>query len=431
MADNVAVTAGSGTSVATDQIGSDHYQRIKISDGVADSAVHLTVVAEDAAHASGDTGIVLMAVRQDTAASLAGADGDYIPLIVDSTGRLHISNADLATLAGAVSGTEMQADVKTMPATAAEDAALPAEAVVIAADDGTDTHLIQVDANGYLKAILQTGSDAIGKLAANTGVDIGDVDVTSSSGQAAEGAALPGVFYVVAGDDGTDTHPLQVDANGYLKAVLQTSADVDIGAVDVATLPAANLGQQAMAASMSVVPANNVIDATYIGDIKFGEELPAGEEVIGKVAASDIEIELTPTITTDAHTAGDVLFDAAALANAVRVSSGETILHSVKVIDDDDQGTEIDLFFFDRDVTFGTANSAPSISDADAAYYEGSVTIESGDYEDLGGVQVATAKGIGLGMAANATSMYVAAVTQGTPTHTASGLTLKFYFIRS
>ena len=38
MADNVAITAGSGTSIATDDIGGTHYQRIKRSVGVDGSA---------------------------------------------------------------------------------------------------------------------------------------------------------------------------------------------------------------------------------------------------------------------------------------------------------------------------------------------------------------------------------------------------------
>lgn len=87
MADNLAVTNG---TAATDDVSGAHYQRIKISDGTADSAIHLKVVAEDAAHASGDTGLVLMAVRQDTAAALATTDGDYAPLEVDALGRLHV-----------------------------------------------------------------------------------------------------------------------------------------------------------------------------------------------------------------------------------------------------------------------------------------------------------------------------------------------------
>lgn len=74
--------------------------------------------AEDAAHSSGEYGIMLLAVRKDTAAALAGTDADYIPLIVDASGRLHV-------------------------------------------------------------APLAAGSNAIGKLATNSGVDIGDVDILS------------------------------------------------------------------------------------------------------------------------------------------------------------------------------------------------------------------------------------------------------------
>ena len=38
MADNVAITAGSGTSVATDDVSGAHYQRVKLADGTADSS---------------------------------------------------------------------------------------------------------------------------------------------------------------------------------------------------------------------------------------------------------------------------------------------------------------------------------------------------------------------------------------------------------
>ena len=51
--------------------------------------------AEDVAHASGDLGYMLLAIRSDTAAALAGTSGDYIPLIVDASGRLHVINSAL------------------------------------------------------------------------------------------------------------------------------------------------------------------------------------------------------------------------------------------------------------------------------------------------------------------------------------------------
>lgn len=52
--------------------------------------------------------------------------------------------------------------------------------------------------------------------------NIGDVDVLTLPGTAAEGAALPAVFVVAAGDDGTDTQPLQLSAGGDLKVTLDS-----------------------------------------------------------------------------------------------------------------------------------------------------------------------------------------------------------------
>lgn len=48
-----------------------------------------TQYAEDAAHVSGDTGTMMLAVRRDTAAVGSGTDGDYSTLNVDANGRLH------------------------------------------------------------------------------------------------------------------------------------------------------------------------------------------------------------------------------------------------------------------------------------------------------------------------------------------------------
>lgn len=116
MADNVAITAGSGTTVATDDVAGVHYQRVKLVDGTLDatgaiggdatngldvdvtrvipgtSATHLGK-AEDAAHGDGDTGVMALGVRRSDANSLtalAGADNDYIPLTTDTRGALQV-----------------------------------------------------------------------------------------------------------------------------------------------------------------------------------------------------------------------------------------------------------------------------------------------------------------------------------------------------
>ncbi len=47
--------------------------------------------AEDAAHASGDLGVMALAVRRDSPTTSAGTDGDYSPLSVDSLGRLRVT----------------------------------------------------------------------------------------------------------------------------------------------------------------------------------------------------------------------------------------------------------------------------------------------------------------------------------------------------
>ena len=156
MADDVLLNAGSGgETVATDQAaGGEHYQVVKLADGTADSTTHIplsgdlsngldvdvtrvqgTVTvdgsavtqpvsgtitlgsnsgvdigdvdvtsivpgtgatnlgkAEDAAHTTGDTGVMALGVRNDNLAALAGTDGDYAPLQVNAEGALFPSH---------------------------------------------------------------------------------------------------------------------------------------------------------------------------------------------------------------------------------------------------------------------------------------------------------------------------------------------------
>ena len=75
---------------------------------------------------------------------------------------------------------------------------------------------------------------------------------------------------------------LQVDIVAELPAGTK-----NIGHVDIDTLiPTANLGQRVSGASLSVTPATDVADETYIGDIKFGESIPQGGNVIGGVTTA-------------------------------------------------------------------------------------------------------------------------------------------------
>lgn len=70
--------------------------------GAALTALQLldnVVLAEDAAHASGDSGVMALAVRRDANTTLADTTGDYAPLQVDASGSLKV-----AIISGAGSG---------------------------------------------------------------------------------------------------------------------------------------------------------------------------------------------------------------------------------------------------------------------------------------------------------------------------------------
>jgi hypothetical protein len=127
VADNVVLDPGvGGATAATDDIGGVHYQRVKVTwgtDGTANDAnastpLPVTVTsstaltpgtaaanlgkAEDAAHATGDTGVLMLGVRRDTPASGAGTDGDYATLNFNANGYAYTldqnSAAALASL---------------------------------------------------------------------------------------------------------------------------------------------------------------------------------------------------------------------------------------------------------------------------------------------------------------------------------------------
>lgn len=69
--------------------------------------------AEDAAHASGDAGIMALAVRRDTAAASSGTTGDYEPLQTDSTGYLRTTSR-IGARVGALSNARTTALAETL-----------------------------------------------------------------------------------------------------------------------------------------------------------------------------------------------------------------------------------------------------------------------------------------------------------------------------
>lgn len=50
--------------------------------------------AEDGAHTSGDVGVMVLGVRNDSSVARSGTDGDYTPVAVDSVGRVLVAISD-------------------------------------------------------------------------------------------------------------------------------------------------------------------------------------------------------------------------------------------------------------------------------------------------------------------------------------------------
>ena len=91
--------------------------------------------------------------------------------------------------------------------------------------------------------------------------------------------------------------------------------------VVVKTLPAANLGEKAKAASLAINPANDISDGIYIGDIKFGEELPAGTQLIGKTGIDQTVDGTTNKVQARNTTHGDFQANATIQINDTDVSN--------------------------------------------------------------------------------------------------------------
>jgi hypothetical protein len=115
MADNFAVTAGTGTTVATDDVGGVHYQRVKLVDGTLDSSTAI------ASGGGVEAGALRVTIASDST-GVVSIDDNGGAITVDGT--LAVTNAGITTIAGAVAGTEMQVDVLTMPSVAVTNAGI-------------------------------------------------------------------------------------------------------------------------------------------------------------------------------------------------------------------------------------------------------------------------------------------------------------------
>lgn len=147
-----------------------------------------------------------------------------------------------------------------------------------------------------------------------------------------------------------------------------------------------------------------------------------------KVVGTTVIKDVTLSLDTSAYASGDVAADSQQVAGALRLNDGTGILQSVTVLDEDDQVWGGTLVLLDANVSLGTENAAPSITDANARSIIGLVALSSADFVDLGGCKVAHRSGLGIALKAvsGTPDIYVGLIlTSGTPTFTASGVRLR------
>lgn len=277
----IGLPAGAATGAKQDT-GNTALAAIQVAAEIIDNVVK----AVDGVAGGTDNGVPSLVVRDDALTTLTPADGDYTNLRVDSTGRLHC-NIEGATVDINAGSLDSISDINTIsvsitPGTGtlhlgkAEDGVHVTGAVGVmalavrkdtqASTAGTDNDyaaLIQ-DANGALYVnltnSLPAGTNGIGKLTANAGVNIGTVDVNSfapgtaatSLGKAEDAAHSSGdvgVFMLV---KRTDTVAQSAGTDGDYSALINDSlgrlwthvgaieaGDNNIGNVDIASLPGA------------------------------------------------------------------------------------------------------------------------------------------------------------------------------------------------
>jgi hypothetical protein len=153
--------------------------------------------------------------------------------------------------------------------------------------------------------------------------------------------------------------------------------------------------------------------------------------------ASALEwVQVTVTLDTSAYASGDLLFDATAITGASLIAGGQCEIVCVSVLDEDDQGTAIDLYFTNLSTSWGSLNAAVNLTDAIGRGIQAYVPIAAADFKDLGGCRFAqprVAQSVGVVCeTSSSTSLYVAGVcASGTPTYTAAGIRINIGLKRS
>ena len=138
-----------------------------------------------------------------------------------------------------------------------------------------------------------------------------------------------------------------------------------------------------------------------------------GYSIDGRLNKMDVDLIDVDLVTdTDATADNGVISNPVEIASCVSVEGGRSLLHSVQLIDDDDDGAAIDLVFTQVSTNLGTVNGAIDAADGVAASILGVVSLAS--YFDGIAWQISQKTNIGLVLkaVAGSKSVYVGAINR-------------------
>ena len=142
---------------------------------------------------------------------------------------------------------------------------------------------------------------------------------------------------------------------------------------------------------------------------------------------------VTLTLDTAQYGSGDLLAAPQEITGLCSQQRG-AILHSLTVLDKDDQGGSMEFLFTGDSISMGTENAAYAIAQANAYAIQARVPVASGDFTDYGSFRYAqygpTATGMGgVLRPTSGTSLWLGAISRDTKTHSAAGIVVNVGFL--
>jgi hypothetical protein len=286
MTDNINITEGSGAIIATDKVGTDHYQKIKLADGADDSATMVGVGVGAAANALR----VALATSSEIIANLSATDNAVLDAIEEAVEACQAALEATLTIEGTVDlGATDNAVLDAIQA-ATEAIKTAVEGTVTV--DGTVTANLDATNTGYLLAI-KTALEII-----DNAIDGNEMQVDVVSGAVTANLDATNTGYLLAIktaieilDNIVDGSEAQVDIVSGTLTGITNDVSIDDGgnSITVDGTVTANLGATDTGKLTDIKTAVEIIDNAIDGSemqVDVVGALPAGTNAIGKLAAN-------------------------------------------------------------------------------------------------------------------------------------------------